>query len=101
MDPNKDVHFNVYGYSSMISGLKINLQAVARDYSICYFVDRETLMSAIDESEKDFEYYHEIRSQVEESKCKEAFEAPKINNTKEHYIPNTYFILNKKLTEKK
>jgi hypothetical protein len=30
VDPNKDVHFNVYGYSSLISGLPIHLQAVAR-----------------------------------------------------------------------
>ena len=40
VDPKKDVYFNVYGYSALISGHKVNLCAVARDYSILYFVDK-------------------------------------------------------------
>jgi hypothetical protein len=40
IDPEKEVHFGVYGYSYVASGLKINLRAVARDYSICYCVDK-------------------------------------------------------------
>ena len=44
VDPKKVVFFNVYGYSALISGLKINLRAVASDYSICYLINRETLL---------------------------------------------------------
>ena len=54
MDPSKDVHFNVYGYSSLISGMKVNLSAIARDYSICYYIDKETIMDAIYENSADF-----------------------------------------------
>lgn len=40
IDPKKEVHFNVYGYTSLISGLKVNLRAVSKDYSICYIADK-------------------------------------------------------------
>ena len=70
VDPNKEVHFNVYGYTSLISGLKVNLRAVAKDYSICYYVDKEIILSAINENKNDFQYFHEIRSRVEESRLK-------------------------------
>lgn len=42
-----EVHFNVYGYSALISGLAINLKAVVRDYSICYKVDKEDILKTI------------------------------------------------------
>ena len=70
IDHQKDVHFNAYGYSSLISGLKINLCAIARDYSICYCIDKENFLSAACENSADFEYFHEIRSKIEESSCK-------------------------------
>lgn len=40
IDPKKMVFCNVYGYSSVVSGLKVNLCAIARDYSICYYIDK-------------------------------------------------------------
>lgn len=43
----EDVHFNVFGYSSLISNLRINLKAVAKDYSICYCLNREDILAAI------------------------------------------------------
>ena len=93
IDPSKEVYFNVYGYTALVSGLKVNLRAVARDYSICFCVSREGLMEAMQNSKEDIEYFHEIRSRIEENACKEALEAPKIRNTREHYIPNQYFLL--------
>ena len=47
VNPEKDVHFNVYGYSQLISGQKVNLRAIARDYSICYCLDKPSLLAAI------------------------------------------------------
>ena len=47
IDPQKEVYFNVYGYTAVVSGLKVNLRAVARDYSICFCVDREGLREAM------------------------------------------------------
>ena len=47
MKDDKDVHFNVYGYSPLISGHKVNLCAVAHDYSICYEVDKESILNGI------------------------------------------------------
>jgi hypothetical protein len=47
VNPKKEIHFNVYGYTSLISGMKVNLRAVAKDYSICYYIDKEVLLSAI------------------------------------------------------
>ena len=93
ISPKKDVHFNVYGYSSLISGLKVNLSAIARDYSICYCIDKSSILEAIYENEADFEYYHAIRSKIEEAGCKESFEAPKIRNSKEHFMPHIYFLV--------
>lgn len=46
-DPSKDVQFNIYGYTALVSGLNINLKAVAKDYSICYHVDKEDILSTI------------------------------------------------------
>ena len=40
VDGKKDVQFNVYGYSALISGLMINLKAIVKDYSICYQIDK-------------------------------------------------------------
>lgn len=48
------MQFNTYGYSALVSGLTINLKAVAKDYSICYRVDKEDILSAIVEDESDF-----------------------------------------------
>ena len=42
--PEKEVHFNVYGYTALASGLKVKLRAVAKDYSICYYVDKDSFM---------------------------------------------------------
>ena len=46
--PDKEVHFNTYGYTALISGHKLNLCAVARDYSICYYVDKESFINAVE-----------------------------------------------------
>lgn len=40
INEERGVQFNVYGYSGLISGLHINLRAVAKDYSICYVIDK-------------------------------------------------------------
>ena len=53
-DSKKDVQFNVYGYSALISGLIINLKAIVKDYSICYQIDKEDMLKIARESEKDF-----------------------------------------------
>jgi hypothetical protein len=45
--PGKEVYFNVYGYSQLISGLEINLKAVVKDYSICYTLVKEDFLSSI------------------------------------------------------
>ena len=52
--PEKDVQFNIYGYSSLISGHKINLCAVAHDYSICYYVDKDSIINTVSENFTDF-----------------------------------------------
>ena len=64
LDPKKEVHFNVYGYSALISGHRINLSAKVQDYSICFYVDKEAVLSAIKESPADFEYFHDIRRRI-------------------------------------
>lgn len=87
------MQFNVYGYSSLVSGLQINLRAVVKDYSIIYSVSKQEVQSAIVEDDRDFEYYHEIRAKIEQSYFKEIWEAPRIANTREHYLPNPYYIL--------
>ena len=54
IDPSKEVFFNVYGYSSICTGLKVNLCAIARDYSICYYIDKDSLLNAVFENSTDF-----------------------------------------------
>ena len=56
--PEDEVQFNVYGYSAAISGMKIRLRGIARDYSICYCVDKDTILAAAKSTDRDFEYYH-------------------------------------------
>ena len=36
VEGKKDVYFNVFGYSALISGLIVNLKGHFKDYSICY-----------------------------------------------------------------
>lgn len=100
VNEQRDVQFNVYGYSALISGMRINLRAVAKDYSICYVIDKEGFLEALAESPRDFEYFHEIRSRVEESSCKEVWEAPSIRNGRQHYLPNHYFIIKRERSSK-
>lgn len=69
----RGVQFNVYGYSALISGLKVSLKAIAKDYSICYSISREHFLEALALNNQDGEYFHEIRSRIEESYCKEAW----------------------------
>lgn len=72
-DHKKEVQSNVYGYSGIISGLKIHLQAVARDYCLCYHLGKEELSRIIVENQQDFEYFHLIKNRIETCKVKESF----------------------------
>jgi len=56
--PEKEVQFNVFGYSALISGLNINLKAVVRDHSICYLISKEDILETMVEDDQDFEYFH-------------------------------------------
>jgi hypothetical protein len=94
-DPAREVQNNVYGYSSLVSGLRVRLQAVAKDYCICYTIGRDKLMEIAVENERDFEYYHLIKARIDCSKIREEWEAPEVLNTREHYSPNPYFVLKK------
>ena len=73
VDSTKDVQFNVFGYSALISGLIINLKGIFKDYSICYKVDKEDIMKIIVEDKNDFEYFHEIKGRIEQNRFKEIF----------------------------
>ena len=50
--------------------MKVRLRGVAKDYSICYCVDRDNVLEAAKSTDHDFEYYHEIKSKIEQSSCK-------------------------------
>ena len=39
-NPQKEVQFNVYGYTALISGLPIKLKAISKEYSTCYTVSK-------------------------------------------------------------
>jgi signal-transduction protein with cAMP-binding, CBS, and nucleotidyltransferase domain len=101
IDPKREVQDSVYGYSSLVSGLKVKLQAVAKDYCIVYTIDREQIQDIISQSERDFEYYHLIKARIETSKAREEWELPEVRNIREHYSPNPYYVLKKDRLENK
>ena len=70
IDDKKDVQFNIFGYSALISGLIINLKGIFKDYSICYHVNKEDILKIIVENKNDFEYFHEIKGKIEQSRFK-------------------------------
>lgn len=49
----------------------------------------------MDLDKRDNEYYHEIKCRIDQSTFCEEWEAPSINNIREHYIPSKIFLIKK------
>lgn len=61
---NKEVFSNVYGYVSLFTDKPSRLTAVSKDFAICYALDFAEILDIVKDDERDFEYYHETRTNL-------------------------------------
>jgi hypothetical protein len=83
-----EVSDNVYGYTAAFSNRAVRLEAVAAEFTSTYSVSREEFVAAVRQSAQDFEYFHEIKCRIDQSAFSEQWEAPAINNIREHFAPS-------------
>jgi signal-transduction protein with cAMP-binding, CBS, and nucleotidyltransferase domain len=62
-----EVSDNIYGYSSVISNRSIRINAVAKDFSCVYIIEKAAFIECVSESKTDLEYYFEIKTRIDES----------------------------------
>ena len=58
---------NIYGYTLVFSNRPVKLQAIAKDFTSTYSIDREDIQYCINQNKKDFEYYHEVKCRIDQS----------------------------------
>lgn len=68
-----DISDNCYGYSAAISTRNTKLYAISKVFSSCYYIDKSAFLECVKEKSADFEYYHEIKSRIDQAKICEAF----------------------------
>ena len=67
-----EVSDNIYGYTAVFSNRPARLEAIAKDFTPTYSINREDFLSCIVPNGKDFQYYHEIKSRIDQSdRCEE------------------------------
>ena len=90
-----EVTDNIYGYTSVFSNRPVTLEAIAKSFTSTYSVSQEDLFLCIGKTQADFEYYHEIKSRIDQSSICEEWEAPDIKNIREHYCPSLILVIKK------
>lgn len=88
-----DISDNIYGYSAVIAGKPVKLEAVSKDFTCAYSIDRASFLECVHENKLDTEYYFEIKAKLDASRYIEGFEAPAILNIRQHYRPSEMFII--------
>ena len=84
---------NTYGWTAVLSKRPSRLFAYTKDFTSGYYLDKSQFNQAIKEASTDFEYYHEIKEKLDQSKCWEALELPVLESPKHHYNPTRFVIL--------
>jgi hypothetical protein len=78
-----------------MSSRPINLNAIAKQTSICYTLTKADFMEILDECEVDREHFHQIKSKIDYARIPEMIETPSIVNIRQHYIPSLIHIISK------
>ena len=71
----KQIYDNCYGYTAVISERPVNLYAIAKDFTSAYYVEKADFLDCTKGQTYDFEYFHEIKSKLDQSNITEAYEA--------------------------
>ena len=58
---------NVYGYTLVFSNRPAKLEALAKDFTSTYSINKEDFICCVNQNHKDFEYYHEVKSRIDQS----------------------------------
>ena len=90
-----EVSDNIFGYTAVFSNRPVRLVAVAKDFTSTYSVSKSDILFCVHQNHSDFEYYHEIKSRIDQSIFCEEWEAPSIKNVREHYCPSHILIIKK------
>lgn len=90
-----EVSDNVYGYTAAFSNRGVRLEAVAAEFTSTYSVAAEEFLAAVRRNAHDFEYFHEVKSRIDQGAFSEQWEAPAINNIREHFAPSKIVVIKK------
>lgn len=90
-----EVSDNVYGYTAAFSNRGVRLEAVAAEFTSTYSVAAEEFLAAVRRTASDFEYFHEVKSRIDQGAFSEQWEAPAINNIREHFAPSKIVLIKK------
>ena len=71
----------------MIGGKPTDLQAVSSDFTSAYYISKDKFLNCFNEKSTDYEYYHEVKDKIEQSRIPEALELPVLSSRKYHYSP--------------
>lgn len=94
-DHHTEVADNIYGYTTAFSNRPVRLEAIAKEFTSTYSVNSEEFLECMRQNRFDFEYYHEVKSRIDQSSFCEEWEAPAIKNIREHYSPSRIIIIKK------
>jgi hypothetical protein len=84
---NTEVCNNSFGYTAVIGSKPTVLEVISRDFTSAYYIDKDKFFRCVNETPTDFEYYHEIKDKIEQSRLPEALEVPALNSRRFHYNP--------------
>lgn len=91
----KEVSDNIYGYTAVISTRPVHLYAIAKEYTSAYYIDKKNFMECVLDKDVDFEYFHEIKSKIDQADLWETLEVPELLNSKHHHNPTRNYVLRK------
>lgn len=84
IDTSKSSHLevtdNIYGYTTIFSNRPVRLEAMAKDFTSTYSVNRDDILFCVNQNTSDFEYFHEVKCRIDQSLFCEEWEAPAIKN---------------------
>jgi hypothetical protein len=89
----REVSDNCYGYSTVVSTRATKIYAMSKDFTSCYYIEKPHFLDCAGEKLPDFEYYHEIKSKIDQAKSCESFEVPLLDSSKHHYNPSKNYVI--------
>jgi signal-transduction protein with cAMP-binding, CBS, and nucleotidyltransferase domain len=70
---NTGISDNVYGYTTVISNKPLKFNAISKDFTCVYSIDKNNFMDCVHENKLDSEYYFEIKANLDTTKYIEGY----------------------------